>query len=101
MDYNVKSDLVKQLAQSMGLQGKTAKQPSNFDAATGTLYIGSKVYTPDQIEGAREFMHAMIDKTKPLGDTAYQSYEIAEYAIKLTQRLVMEKKGRIVIEEEE
>ncbi len=100
MDYTLRSNLVKQLAQSMGMQGGSVVEASNFDAATGTLYVGSRVYTPEQIEAAKEFIHGLTEKYRPLGDNTYQSYEIAELAIQMAQNFAMQNKGRIVINAE-
>ncbi len=100
MNYAQKSELVLALARDMGLHGGAAKsQSSNFDAATGTLYVGSKVYTPDQIEQARNLMHSLIEKYRPIGDDTYQLFEIAEHTILMAQKLTTENKGRIVIRE--
>jgi hypothetical protein len=97
MDYKEKSDLVKQLAQSMGMQGERALKAANFDAGTGTLYVGSTVYLPEQIESARLYCLAQMEKYKPLNDATYQMFEIAATSIALAQKLVMSNKGRIVI----
>ena len=77
MDYKEKSDLVKQLAQSMGMQGGPAVKAANFDAGTGTLYVGSTVYLPEQIEAARQYCMAQMEKYKPLNDATFQTFEIA------------------------
>ncbi len=100
MDYKNKSDLVKQLAQSMGMQGGPAIKSANFDAGTGTLYVGSTVYLPEQIEAARQYCLMQMEKYKPLNDATYQSFEIAATAIALAQKLAISNKGRIVITEE-
>ncbi len=97
MDYATKDKLIQDLAKAMGMHGGMASKSANFDAATGTLYVGSKVYKPEQIQSAKEFFATQVKKYEPLGDDTYQMYEIAMIAIELAQQLQVTDRGNFVV----
>ncbi len=97
MDYATKDKLIQDLAKAMGMHGGMASKSANFDAATGTLYVGSKVYKPEQIQSAREFFESQVKKYEPLGDDTYEMFEIAAISIELAQNLQTTNRGNIVI----
>ncbi len=97
MEYGQKSELVKALAESMGMQGTAQVQASNYDKATGTLYVGSMVYTPSQIEAARQFAEKQSKETKRFGDATSQMHEIAAIAIQMMQEGVLLSGGKIIV----
>ncbi len=86
MNEDLKSELIKGLAKSVGLQGGKAEEPSRFDPSSGVLYSQGHTYSQNQIMEAKDFCKRQIDKTKPIGDNTYQMYEIALAAIEVLQK---------------
>ncbi len=101
INENLRKDLVSQLAQSMGFQGETKKEPSHYDPTTGTVYCNGTVYTKVDIENARVYCLEAAKKFENYGDGAAAMMEIAALAIEELQKNSIKSGGNVVIKEDE
>ncbi len=94
-----RENLIMALAGSMGMSGKAKKEDSHFDASTGTLYCGSKVYSAADIQSAKSFCEENVKKMSAIGDRAAGFYEIAAEAIALLEKASVSNGGKVVIKD--
>lgn len=95
-----REDLIRSLAGVMGMSGEKKKEASHFDATTGTLYCGSKVFSQTDISEARKFCENNMKKMAELRDNAEMYYEIAASAIELLQQDSVKNGGKVVVKEQ-
>ena len=96
-----RTDLIMALAGSMGMSCKAKKEDSHFDATTGTLYCGSKVYSAADIQQAKEFCADNAERMAQRKDSSADYYEIAAEAIALLEKNSIANGGRVVIREDD
>ena len=97
MDDMKRLDIARQLANSFGMEGAPEKEPSSYDASTGTLFVGSRVYHTDDLERAKRFFRENRKKMHSLGDAASSLYEIGEIAVSRMIADSANEGGRVVI----
>ncbi|MCR5100264.1 MAG: hypothetical protein K6B41_02770 [Butyrivibrio sp.] len=100
LNENLRKDLVSQLAQSMGFNGESKKDPSHYDPTTGTVYCNGTVYTKADIEKARLYCLEAAKKYAGYGDSAAGMMEIAAIAIEELQKNNIKSGGNVVIKDE-
>ena len=79
---NNRSDLINQLAASMGAgdYAKTKFEPSRYDADTGTLYCNGQIITKNTIDAAEQHfsqMYFKCDKSTSEGMQMAAIYQLA------------------------
>lgn len=92
-----REELIRSLANTMGMTGEKKKEASDYDPSTGTLYIGSHVYHAADIEKARAFCEEHARKMEARGDGAATLYTIAAIAIEMMAQKNIANGGKVVV----
>ena len=95
-----RSEIIHELAKEYGMEGRPETEMSHYDKGTGTLYVGSKVYSHDDLSRARRFFAENKKKMHSFGDAASEMYEIGVVAVDFLMDQSISSGGRIVIKEQ-
>ena len=95
-----RKELIVSLADAMGMSGEKKKAVSSYDATTGTVYCGSRVYQPSDVQNARIFLTKYFERLKKQNDKSFAFFEIALSCIELIEMdMAVSSGGRIVVKE--
>lgn len=93
-------DIIHQLAQEYGMEGRPEKEKSHFDPSTGTLFIGSRVYKSVDLDNARRFFEENLKRARERSDASAGYYEIGCMAVERLMEESTSNGGRLVVKED-